>query len=365
MNFKATVVMRWIACRRCCLRMILFAAYSTVAVQSLAETNSNELIITRNQSAWIDLLHLKDFIKDIERVSALPTGDYDCYVESDYESELPTFQSRKDQIAYERANTKEAKAAALYVRKCEVSRAQQSIIYNRARNYLNSIWLPILIHALANDDPVAEVILRACGTTHVLDRTWIASDCSEIENTRQLAKVRLEGINFRPALYSYAKTDAADIPCEEDFYAKERCSIEAATKRYQKILNVMLYGYLGAAESWNTCPNRSYNIENDRQAEECLRLSYLTKNLAVYAPRSYTNGLSLVQQEFPGKNIQSISGTRPDRTPFSEPDFTYKLFIEMERNIKEIEMNIENDLQKEPRWCIYLLNRNNERQCAN
>jgi hypothetical protein len=72
--------------------------------------------------------------------------------------------------------------------------------YTEARKKFNDTWLPILFIAIMKGDEVAEVIMRQCETTHVLDRNELESSCDSSSARCAKAKERLQEIGFIPAI---------------------------------------------------------------------------------------------------------------------------------------------------------------------
>jgi hypothetical protein len=71
--------------------------------------------------------------------------------------------------------------------------------YQNVWRALNSAWLPLIREAIRRGDRVAEVIMRQCDTTPVLDRAGIEATCDPTEPRREIARARLKKIGFVPA----------------------------------------------------------------------------------------------------------------------------------------------------------------------
>lgn len=82
---------------------------------------------------------------------------------------------------------------------CEARVHARFAAYDQARAALNTVWRPLLLAALAKGDPVAEVLLRRCDTTPVLDRSGIETTCDEDRQKQAVARARLKAIGFVPA----------------------------------------------------------------------------------------------------------------------------------------------------------------------
>jgi hypothetical protein len=311
---------------------------------------------TANDSrGWIDVLQLQ---QAVAKVLDLPTGDYDCSGGEGDEEETQ-FRSKKERISYERRRKLAELKARRYVAKCEAQRKRESKAFARALEALNKKWVPLLERAVEQNDLVAEVVLRSCGTAPLLNRTGLAADCSERREEREFARTRLEAIRFEPALYKYANTSDAISNCSSnDFIAEQRCVVEAQIARYKRILKVMRSGYFGVAESGNRCPMKSRSEDVDRLVEECQRLFYLMRAAVTMSFRAYAPELSLAcPTEFPGgtDSINFRNLTRIDWAPFTDREFQTKFDRDAEQIVSEIKSNIEGDLRRDPRWGIFLL----------
>lgn len=324
-----------------------------------AENMSSQDSLMKDERGWINVYRLK---LDIGKVIALPTGDYDCDMGEggdDPEDDSTSFRSQKERIAFELARKQAAKKIDLQIKKCEAARKRESDAYKRARNAFNETWLPVLQNAVTHGDPIAEVILRSCETTSVLNRDGIASDCSESESDRKQAQLRLESIDFKPALHKYIKTADADaaLHCNSRDMS---CHTEFEIERHKRILDVMRTGYVGVAEDYNTCQLHSENEELDRREEECQRLGWLMRVVNSRITRGYV--LSL---EYQGKIGDRILNPIPGHiarlyrigfqdVEFRDPDFQYKFWKDVGVFLSEINENIENDLRRDSRWGVFL-----------
>jgi hypothetical protein len=288
---------------------------------------------------------------------------------------------RKDVIAVSGTPTGEGECSTA---RCERDNSRQRKRAEQARAEFNARWRPVLESAMRLGDPVAEVVLRLCETVPLLDRSEVAADCSEKADARAFARQRLEAIGFKPALHKYAMTDhsedwrqRAETCGQGDAAARTECSFRADIARYERILSVMRGGYLAVAESWNTCQIGGETQELDRLAEECQRLMNLMLATSAAANRFYTAGpirdgvqgsrsLTLQRPILGGEtstpqiqwpyNERGIV-TRIDRRAFGDADFQKKFYAELDEMVRQIEANIEDDLRKEPRWAVFLIER--------
>ncbi|MDO8988317.1 MAG: hypothetical protein Q7U91_01655 [Sideroxyarcus sp.] len=314
----------------------------------------------KDHKGWINV---DQFKLDLREVVALPTGDYECDGrEGDgEEGDSIPFQSKAERIAFELAQKQAEKEMELQVKQCAEASRRESEAYAHARQAFNKVWLPALKNAIALGDPVAEVILRACETTSVLDREGVVSDCSQAEGDRKQAQLRLESIGFKPALHKYIRTADSDasLHCSSGDMG---CYTEFEIARHHRILDIMRTGYVGVAEDYNTCQLHSTNEELDRREEECQRLGWLMRVVNVKTDRGYR--LSLDHPgNVSGRHLNYIPGhlTRLYRigfkdVEFRDPDFQSKFWKEVEAFLSEIKENIQKDLQKDPRWGVFLSN---------
>lgn len=265
-----------------------------------------------------------------------------------------------------------------------VSDLRQRKRFEQHRAAFNARWLPVLKGAMQLGDPVAEVVLRLCETTPLLDRTGIAADCSENADDKAFARQRLETIGFEPALHKYTPTAQADdwqarqATCGQGNPATHsECGYRADIARYERILSVMRSGYLSVAESWNTCQMGGETPDLDKLAEECQRLMNLMMAVSAGVDRFYTAGpidgaleglshLSLQRpilrgavgtprKEWPFDKRGIV--TRNDWRTFSDADFQQRFYAELDKTIQQIEAKLANDLRKEPRWAVFLIER--------
>jgi hypothetical protein len=338
---------------------------------------------TADAKGFVNVWELR---KALVALAALPTGQYDCASEGGETMEAPRFKSKKARVAYTRQLAKLERQQHLADIRCDRTRIKTENAFNKARKNLNQKWLPVLVKATSLRDPLAEVVLRLCEVAPALDRQGIASDCSDSPADQLIAKKRLEAIDFKPALHKYEATDHAEAirvttkPCGPmTTEAGNDCLLLAATERYRRILKVMETGYVGVAESWSTCQTAGGNTKQDLIVQECQRLLYLMFAVSSEVPRFYSAGpldshidhinkLTLARPLLSGQKGESRYShlfasreevVRTNFTKFSDPEFRLKFYAALSQELKVIESNIENDLRKEPRWAVFLIERIN------
>lgn len=132
---------------------------------------------------FIDVWKLRRDVAAVEPLIA--TDDTDgCYPEGDPDDQqTPAEEKQQD----------EASAA------CEKQVHEAYALYEQRRRTLNEAWLPRIYGAIRGGDRVAEVIMRQCDTTEVLDRSGIESTCDPQEARQAVARARLKEIGFVPA----------------------------------------------------------------------------------------------------------------------------------------------------------------------
>lgn len=306
---------------------------------------------------WI---HVPAFKVAVERISALPSGGFECYVEGDPD-EQTIFSSRKEQLAYERSRREQQEDADRIMDECETERAKQQATFEQARTAFNKTWKPAIQRAAGLGDPVAGLILLSCATAPWLDRDSV-SDCSAQESGRKLAMKRLAGLGFRPVLMTFVDINEAEYrrPCAPgNDKASEMCRAQATIQRYKRMLDVMESGYLGVAEYWNRCPVKYADKALDLLAEECQRLFFLTRAVVSLAPRAYVDRLTLWNSAFPGgtDQLDPHRVTRLDWSRFSDPHFQARFDADVSRILGIIEKNIEQDLRADRRWDAFIVSK--------
>jgi hypothetical protein len=348
------------------------------SVQAMQSAATIGMVDTRG---FIDVWMLRE---DVIALSSLPRGQNECSrSEGDDEDYLATLKTRMARLAYQRKHRKEEALARKAEDRCEADNLRQRKRFEQLHTAFNARWLPTLNNATKLGDPVAEIVLRLCETTPLLDRSEVAADCSGKPDDKAFARQRLEIIGFKPALHKYTPTAHAEdwhqrpTICGKRDNASSECSYRADIARYERILSVMRTGHLAVAESWNTCQIGGSTPELDILAEECQRLMNLMMAVSAGTNQFYTVGSidggmeGLTQMSLQRPILRGDAGiprkewpydtrgmvTRNDRRKFTDPDFQRKFYAELDKTVQEIETNIADDLLKEPRWAIFLVKR--------
>lgn len=278
--------------------------------------------------------------------------------------------------------------------RCVAARRQQACLRKQARlektrqraiDRFNARWLPALLRGMVKGDPVAETILRLCETLPSLQRQGIAADCSASAEDRAFALQRLRDIGFPPALQAVAEVRSA-LRTERlsgcptgDTQAARRCEYQARTDRLRAVLESMRSGNLSASVGWNICPVRDPDPALDLILQQCFQLNLMMFAVAAQAPRFYAAGplvqpvkgahaLTLVRPPMVGQPAAHPYAwlsegerkiTRNDFSEFNDPLATQRFYDDLREFLARMQASIEADLQRDPRWAVFLIERVN------
>lgn len=273
---------------------------------------------------------------------------------------------------------------------CEKKHIAKEKSYQDALSMLNATWLPVLKQATDQGDPVAEVMLRMCETTPLLNRVDVATDCSNNEPARSYAKKRLETIGFEPALYHYKFPRLAGYPydlngkvCEEKRGADggNLCRNKLTNARYEQMFAVMQTGVLNVLERLD-CEYDIAGTDAGKQAfATCLYYSDLMRAVTILAPKFFVappdhggyDTLSLMRtqarQAFEpwlqgAADYSRFEPLKPRVSPIKwaeKPDAEYeaKFYGQAHQILTKMSANIQQNLDQEPRWAVFILERGN------
>lgn len=242
---------------------------------------------------YIDVWQLR---RDVAAVEALfATDDTDtCYAEGDPDERPPSARELKRQAAQQQA--------------CVTRIHRRYAQYHKAFAALNQAWGPILSAAVAKGDAVAEVILRQCNTTPVLDRSRFESTCDEDPARRGTAFRQLKNIGFAPAFAAEdSRSAAAAVP-------GVRPSRSAEQKR---VLDLFRQGILGVDVM---SANHGGNAPKDEAELQEIRRSMVIEAVLQEAPRAFT-----VSSGWPsaGWKTEGFAGLRLNRQPLTPGYLTW------------------------------------------
>lgn len=143
---------------------------------------------------FVNVWQLRRELAGIEPL--ITSNDTDgCFSEGDYysdEGSPPEAKELERRQQVDRKNRENEQA-------CISDVESQYKKYIAASDAFNQIWVPILMESIHKGDSVAEVIMRQCQTTPILDRTKIESVCDVLPERRDFAVKRLLEIGFSPA----------------------------------------------------------------------------------------------------------------------------------------------------------------------
>ena len=211
---------------------------------------------------------------------------------------------------------------------------------SRARRALNAAWLPALKEAMAKGDPVAEVILRTCNTSFMLDRTGIEADCSADPAQKELARRRLESIGFVPALGAYTREELRSL------------ARDPAAALYERMIDAMEKGDLGAASvgAGNPCPlQNGKKPSDDPRFLRCDHLYRMSRAIGHEAKWFFTPA--------PLEKWRDEKGPSPSTSNVVDADAFRK---ERSRRLRAVDASVAAYLRKEPRWAVFLMERDGE-----
>jgi len=270
-----------------------------------------------DQRGWIDVWELR---RDVAQVEDMPRPDGRC-----------SFRESTDETTPE-----EFDAAT---QACEKASERAAAALARARRALNVAWLPALTQAMAKGDPVAEVMLRTCNTTYMLDRAGIETDCSGDPAQRELARKRLERIGFAPALGAYTREELRELA---------RAPADAL---YERMIAAMGKGDLGAASvgGGNQCPVQGQNPYADPRFMKCNHLYRMSRAIGHQARWSFTPA--------PVETWMDEKGVHLSTLYVMDADAFRK---ELAQRLRVLDASVAAYLRKEPRWAVFLIERDGE-----
>ena len=313
-----------------------------------------------------NLFDVTQFIHDIESVPPVPP-DNDCDFKED--AGEPQYRTIIERKAYLHKRMLLKRKVALKTNQCEDENRLLRKSYNQAYQTFNQKWLPALKTAITQGDAVAEIIMTVCTTTPVLDRASYASNCAKDEKLRQAAQLRLEAINFKPALikrehYDVVRNKTKCPAASTDYDKNIICQTESEISRYRAMLEGIKVGNLHLSEHWNSCHTKSNNKQVDLKIEACQRLLFLTRSALLLSDRSYTAHMELTNLKFPDTynafDIKHLK--RLDWSAFSDHDFQQKFNRDAAALASAINKNIDADLKRDARFGVFLVNKSGKRQ---
>ncbi|HRH78667.1 MAG TPA: hypothetical protein PK129_15075, partial [Cellvibrionaceae bacterium] len=262
-------------------------------------------------------------------------------------------------------------------KKCVKQVAAAFARYQKLRQAFNAKWQPALQKAINLGDQVAEVIWRQCTTTSILDRSALASTCDNDPQRRKEATQRLEEIGFEAAI---DRNPHLDIPQD-----KLREQNQVIT------IHQMESGVYG---NWTIYDSTGSNGANSPEKLEEIRRFAVIDAALTLVRRSFTYVRGQAGNEY-----ESHAKLQLNRRPLGTPELAwnanvfhhgslytgrydparngFKVYLHYD-NFREItvggnrdtqylrmlydtltrsEQRIDDWLQRDPRWAVFLLNR--------
>lgn len=263
---------------------------------------------------------------------------------------------------------------------CDAQMKEMRQAYRDAEAAFNATWLPLINRAIQAGDPVAEVIMRQCDTTQVLDRSHIESTCSKEPQARAFAAQRLREIGFAPAF----DWDAESAPATtspgviessekrsadrqkallEQFshgafgrYGDEPAPIVASSPANPEGFNVIVAAIQTAPRAFTFSPGTDEQWATRSFARLSLNRRPLTPGVLTWGP----------ELMIPGSNSPGVWGGgyfprwrvgHLSKIP-RETNHAYHSYIDDVRDlVARSEASIDAYLRQDPRWGVFLLHR--------
>lgn len=323
-----------------------------------------------DRNGRIDVWQLR---RDLAQVESLVAGDNTdhCYSEGgggeENESPLSESERQRQQLAIQETHTA--------TKACEADVHERYATYKRVQDAFNAAWLPVLQDAVKKGDMVAEVIMRQCDTTPVLDRSRIESSCDEDPQRRIIAAKRLREIGFRPAI---------DIVSEPGYCEFSSCGSRSPKGRealQEIVLNAFRHGNFGSVHYEAT---GYWEVKNDPRLEKQLKHN---ASLIEAARQDVTRAFRFVGRDSESRNEAALKlnrkpsrpihltwgpeTIRPDGTRLEENHWRsysnaalctnnveFRQMVSDLRNLlRETEDNIAQYLKQDRRWAVFLMQR--------
>lgn len=262
--------------------------------------------------------------------------------------------------------------------------------YMSASAEFNHDWLPLLIRAIQKGDPVAEVIMRQCQTTPILDRTQIESVCDPLQVRRDIAAKRLQEIGFSPA-YEWGSKLAEKVRNVHTNGTGQHVDVEMLDLQ-EFALAELRQGVYGLPLDELT---RFSNVARSQVQLETFHNAILIRLARKYVQRAFTlpeyselrlNRSTLITKQLTwgavflekAKHLRNSGDVYPYETHLSDSTEKRAVKIDPTRRVTEnlvagldskifekrlgeilagTESTINRYLKQDPRWAVFLINR--------
>lgn len=310
---------------------------------------------------FIDVWQLRRDVAAVEDLMATEDTN-SCYPEGD--PDAPEL-SKKEIKAVERSE-----------RACVAKVERHIKAYRRALDSFNKAWLPVLLKAARRGDKVAEVILRQCDTTPVLDRSQFESTCDENPERRAIAISRLQQTGFEPAYLPETP------PPRSIYLSRNDAEIDALQSYTFRLFKHGIFGRIDVSGVTNVDPEKN-NVAAVRgqvieaalqEVERAFTFSgnnyvnaktdefaTLRVNRKPLTPGFMTQGKILLRGDGNGSGIRSWRwglGIKIGRVEEFVGGAEEAEFIKQLREILiTSKQNIDRHLKEDPRWGVFIINR--------
>jgi hypothetical protein len=339
---------------------------------------------------FIDVWKLRHDVAELEPLQASENADQ-CYPEGNDEEgdpdappPSPAEIERQKEIARQQAEAGRA---------CVADSEKKYAAYKAAVDAFNGTWQLLLARAIQSGDPVAEVIMRQCSTTPVLDRSKIESTCDADPKRRAVAAKRLREIGFAPGFDSEFEMREHSLRPEDESKEMTRLGLtlpqlreKAIRDQQQLMLEQFRQGAFGTFGS-----NTDVRMGNAGDADNIERYKLIkaaiqsTRRAFTYASAPYGRGLGAFatlqlnrKPQTPGDltwgpDLFDPSSNAP--TPTEDflqwrysglgnpiivsrvPPGDYTFLDHLRKLLADSEGQIDRYLAEEPRWSVFLLHR--------
>lgn len=351
----------------------------------VAATNIPRLAAKTDDRGFINVWQLRHDVALIEPLAVADQGEGACESRQEYEggedAADPSTLSKRREVGAASIR-RQMEAAAAKERECVTQARAAHQSYIDAFHAFNASWLPVLTEAMRRSDPVAEVILRQCSTTPVIDRSNIESTCAADPAEKRKAVARLKEIGFAPAFELTEEPGYWESGPGRSYSTKGRLALQ------EIILSAIAAGNLGNIPSAATgCILEEYDFRHNSRLIQEARFR-VQQAFTFSWSDNQTDSLKLVRHPIRATELTwgpATLTTLPDRiflnsivarTPQSAsgggytPDVMRRIdpclglglhlsdtYHDVHDLVHEENASIEHYLNLDPRWGVFLMKR--------
>ncbi|MDD2776781.1 MAG: hypothetical protein PHU06_12560 [Gallionella sp.] len=365
------------------------ALHASGVASGVSATNYLNFSAKVDTRGFINVWKLRHDVALLEPLKAKDLGDKSCGSQQEYEGDDQEYEGDADRSSLNEEEFKRREMAAAHIQAIEANQVRECVakmnmahqVYADAFQAFNATWLPALIEAMHRGDLVAEVILRQCSTTPVIDRSNIESTCTNDRVRKKIAVKRLKEIGFAPAF------ELTEEPGYWEFDSGSSYSTQGRLALQEIILYTIAEGNLGNIPNDATgCQEEPDFNSNNRLIQEAL---FRVRQAFTFSwRRDETDFLKLVRQPIRSKELTwgpATLTTLPDRiflTSISihanrfhyaggltrnamqslDPCWGMGLhFADISSDVKTLvdaeQASIDRYLTQDPRWGVFLMKR--------